>query len=331
MKNKITGQWSFKKLIIDEIKKNSGWVNAHVHADRAYTMIPNKLTIYEKNHLMEKWDLVDEVKKNASVDEYYQRFSLVFEMLIAQGVTAVGSFVDVDPVCEDRAVKGALKAREAYQKQIKVKLINQVLKGVIEPKARYWFNVGVYYCDIIGGLPRRDERDYGKGAEHLDILLSTGKILNKMVHVHVDQFNCPSDKETELLCDKTIEYAMEGKVTAVHSISLASHPKKYREKVYEKMKKAEMMVISCPIAWIDSRRNETTTPTHNALTPIDEMIPNGITVALGTDNIADYMVPFCDGDMWSELKLLAAGNRYTNFKELVKIATVNGRKVLGIE
>lgn len=323
--------WNFKKLIADEIKKNGGWVNAHVHADRAFTITPKKLYIYEKHNLMEKWDLVDEVKKNASVDDYYRRISNAIELMIEQGVVAIGSFIDVDPVCEDRAIKGALKAREHYKKQITIKYINQTLKGVIEPKARKWFDVAAEYVDIIGGLPRRDERDWGKGSEHLDVLLSTAKKKKKMAHVHVDQFNSPTDTETELLCDKTIEHGMEGKVVAIHSISVAAHPKKYRQKVYEKMKKSKMMVISCPTAWLDSKRTEELTPSHNSLTPIDEMIPTGITVALGTDNIADYMVPFCDGDMWSEIRTLTVGTRFTDFKSVVKIATTNGLKVLGIK
>jgi len=323
--------WNFKELIINAIKKNGGWVNTHVHADRAFTVTSAKLTIYEKFILEQKWDIVDEVKIHASVDDYYRRISQALELMISQGVTAVGSFIDIDPICEDRAIKGALRAREKYRKAIKVKFINQTLKGLIEPKARYWFDRGAPLVDIIGGLPRRDERDYGKGRQHLDILLTTAKKYKKTVHVHVDQFNQPNDKETEILCDKTIEHGMEGKVAAIHCISLASHEKEYRQKVYQKMKRAKLMVIACPTAWIDSRRSETPVPFHNSLTPIDELIPHGIPVALGTDNIADYMVPFCDGDMWSELKLLSCGNRYTNIKELIKIATINGLKVLGIK
>lgn len=324
-------EWNFKQLLINEIKKKGGWVNSHVHADRAFTITPKKLGIYQKFSLEQKWDIVDEVKKNASVDEYYRRISHAIELMISQGVTAVGSFIDVDPICGDRAIKGALKARDKYKKHIEIKYINQVLKGVIHPKARKWFDIASEYVDIIGGLPRRDERDYGKAKEHLDILFSTAKKKKKMVHVHVDQFNIAKDKETELLCDKTEEHGMEGKVVAIHCISVAAHPIQYRKKVYQKMKKTKMMVISCPTAWIDSKRNEVLQPFHNSLTPIDEMIPEGIPVAMGTDNIADYMVPFCDGDMWSELKLLTVGSRYTNFKQLVNIATVNGLKVLGIK
>jgi cytosine/adenosine deaminase-related metal-dependent hydrolase len=123
---------------------------------------------------------------------------------------------------------------------------------------------------------------------------------------------------------------MEGKVVAVHSISLAAHPKEYREMVYGKLKKAGVMMIGCPTAWIDAPRHEELQPFHNALTPVDELVKNGITVAIGSDNIADYMLPFTDGNMWSELKLMAIGNRFMEIDELVKIATINGRKILGI-
>lgn len=69
---------------------------------------------------------------------------------------------------------------------------------------------------------------------------------------------------------------------------------------------------------------------HNAVTPIDEMIPLGITVAIGTDNIADVYKPFCDGDLLTELRVLLEATHFYDLDELVKIATVNGRKVLGL-
>lgn len=323
-------QFSFKPLMLKAIKKNGGWVNSHAHADRAFTINPDSLDVYKNHTLEEKWDMVDVVKKNATEEDYYKRMSNAIETLLKQGVTVLGSFIDIDPICEDRAIKGALRAREHYKNQITIKFINQTLKGIIEPKARKWFDIGAEMVDIIGGLPKRDERDYGKGKEHIDILLETAKKLKKMVHVHVDQFNTPLDKETELLCDKTIEHGMVGKVVAIHGISIASHPRKYREKVYKKMKKAKMGIIACPIAWIDSPRKEDKMPFHNAITPIDEMIPRGITVSIGTDNICDYMLPFCNGDMWQELSLLATASRYIEIEELIKIATTNGRKILGI-
>ncbi|QIM66053.1 hypothetical protein A4G16_01015 [Mannheimia granulomatis] len=321
---------TLKSHIRDEIIKKGGWVNAHAHADRAFTMTPEKITVYQNANLQQKWDLVDEVKRNSSVDDYYRRFSQAIELMISQGVTAFGTFVDIDQVCEDRAIIAAHKAREVYKSDIILKFANQTLKGVIEPTAKKWFDIGSEMVDMIGGLPYRDELDYGKGLEAMDILMDKAKSLGKMLHVHVDQFNSPKEKETEQLCDKSIEHGMQGKVVAIHGISIGAHPKDYRKMLYKKMQESQMMVIACPMAWIDSGRKEDLQPFHNALTPADELIPEGITVAIGTDNICDYMVPLCEGDMWQELSLLSAGCRFTNLEEMANIASVNGRKVLGL-
>ncbi|GAB1672790.1 amidohydrolase family protein [Mannheimia haemolytica] len=321
---------TLKGHIRDEIIKKGGWVNAHAHADRAFTMTPEKITVYQNANLQQKWDLVDEVKRNSSVEDYYRRFSQAIELMISQGVTAFGTFVDIDQVCEDRAIIAAHKAREVYKNDIILKFANQTLKGVIEPNAKKWFDIGSEMVDIIGGLPYRDEVDYGKGLEAMDILMDTAKSLGKMLHVHVDQFNSPTEKETEQLCDKSIEHGMQGRVVAIHGISIGAHPKDYRKMLYQKMRDSQMMVIACPMAWIDSGRKEDLQPFHNALTPADELIPKGITVAIGTDNICDYMVPLCEGDMWQELSLLSAGCRFTNLEEMANIASINGRKVLGL-
>ncbi|HGO5824096.1 TPA: amidohydrolase family protein [Mannheimia haemolytica] len=321
---------TLKGHIRDEIIKKGGWVNAHAHADRAFTMPPEKITVYQNANLQQKWDLVDEVKRNSSVEDYYRRFSQAIELMISQGVTAFGTFVDIDQVCEDRAIIAAHKAREVYKNDIILKFANQTLKGVIEPNAKKWFDIGSEMVDIIGGLPYRDEVDYGKGLEAMDILMDTAKSLGKMLHVHVDQFNSPTEKETEQLCDKSIEHGMQGRVVAIHGISIGAHPKDYRKMLYQKMRDSQMMVIACPMAWIDSGRKEDLQPFHNALTPADELIPEGITVAIGTDNICDYMVPLCEGDMWQELSLLSAGCRFTNLEEMANIASINGRKVLGL-
>ena len=321
---------TLKGHIRDEIIKKGGWVNSHAHADRAFTMTPEKITIYQNANLQQKWDLVDEIKRNSTVDDYYRRFSQAIELMISQGVTAFGTFVDIDAVCEDRAIIAANKAREVYKSDIILKFANQTLKGVIEPSAKKWFDIGSEMVDMIGGLPYRDELDFGKGLEAMDILMDKAKSLGKMLHVHVDQFNTPKEKETEQLCDKAIEHGMQGRVVAIHGISIGAHPKEYRKMLYQKMRDAQMMVIACPMAWIDSGRKEDLQPFHNALTPADELIPEGITVAIGTDNICDYMVPLCEGDMWQELSLLSAGCRFTNLEEMANIASINGRKVLGL-
>ncbi len=313
--------------LLRKIKNKGGFVNAHAHLDRAYTLTPQNFKL-TSSQLQEKWHLVDKIKRRSTVEQIYQRMAQATEEMIVQNVQAVCTFIDVDNVIKDKAIKAAQKLRANYQDKITIKLANQVLKGVLEPEAQKWFQRGAEFVDIIGGLPAKDA---GREEEHLDIILETGKKMGKLVHVHVDQLNDPQEKEMELLAQKTLEWDMVGQVVAIHGISLAAHKKSYREKVYQLLKKAQITTVSCPTAWIDCRRNPTMVPTHNAVTPIDEMIPISLPVALGSDNISDIYKPFSDGNMITELRVLLESCHVYDIDQLADIATTNGRKALGLK
>jgi len=316
-----------KEDILAKITQKGGFVNTHAHLDRAYTITPETLHLANAS-LKEKWFLVDTIKRESTVPQIYDRMAFGIEVMLNQGVQAIGSFIDVDDVVGDKCIKAAQLVRDEFKSDIKIKYINQALKGVIDPDAKKWFDIGAQFVDIIGGLPAKDK---GLENEHIDILMETAKSLGKPVHVHVDQFNTPQEKETENLVKKTIQHNMQGKVTAIHSISLGAHPVEYRQEIYGMMKEAGVILIACPTAWIDSRRSEELAPIHNSIAPIEELIPAGITVGIGTDNIADILKPFTFGNMWIELRFLLESCHYYNIDELVNISTVNGLKVLGIE
>lgn len=327
MENDSLQPWNLREIVTQKIMNKGGWVNTHNHLDRAYTL--NEETFpYTNAYLKDKWYIVDKMKSESTVDQIYGRMAKATESFLAQGAQAIGTFIDIDDVMKDKSIKAAIRLRDEYGKDIDIKFINQVLKGVIDPKSREWFDLGAQFVDIIGGLPAKDD---GHEEEHLDILLTTAKSMGKMAHVHIDQFNSPDEKETELLARKTIEHGMQGRVVGVHGISIGAHPKAYREELYDLMEEADLMMIACPTAWIDHDRSERLVPSHNSVTPIDELLPRGLTVAMGVDNISDVYKPYSDGDLWTELRVALETCHYYNIDDLVKFATVNGLRVLGIE
>ena len=126
-----------------------------------------------------------------------------------------------------------------------------------------------------------------------------------------------------------MKHGYEGMVTAVHSISIAAHNADYRSEVYKMAKDAGLSFITCPTAWIDSRRTEINSPTHNSITPVDELLEHDLIVAIGSDNIHDVYKPYSTGDMRTELKFLLEVTHIYDQEVLVKIATENGLKVIG--
>jgi cytosine/creatinine deaminase len=326
-----TYSWSPLKKLFKNIKISGGFVNAHAHLDRAYTVTPEMMEL-TKNHLHEKWKLVDEIKRSRTTEEYRRDVLLALESQRLRGVSAICSFIDIDGVVGYKAIDGAVLARkdaEAASPNNKMKIMYacQTLKGVLDRKSFELISNRIDSFDIIGSLPGADKN---REAEHLDVVMKLAKAHKKMLHVHVDQLNLPDEKETELLCRKTIEHGLEGKVVAVHSISLACHSKRYREEVYRMAKDSGMMFITCPTAWIDHPRTERLMPFHNAVTPVDELLNHGLTIAIGSDNIHDIYKPYADGNMEVELRFLLESCKIYDEKQLINIATTSGLRVCGI-
>lgn len=328
MKKSTLHYWNLKEELLSKIRENGGWVNCHAHIDRAYTITPERFELFLRPR-SEKWSLNDELRISSTVDQIYDRMARAVERMLEQGVVALATYIDVDGLIKDKSIKAAIRLREHYGKEITLKFLNQTSHGLFntEKQSRQWFEVGAEFVDIIGGLPKADlERE----AEHFDILLSTAKQLKKMVHVHIDELNLPEEHESELLAEKVIQHDMVGRVVGIHGISINCRPLSERKRIYKLMKKAGMMMIACPVSWMNERRSEELAPIHNPVTPIDELIPAGITVGIGSDNIADIWMPYNDADMWLDLRALLEMARFYDVAELVKIATINGRKVLGI-
>lgn len=321
--------WNIKAELLSRIKQSGGWIDCHAHIDRAYTITPERFDLFLRPR-SEKWALNDDLRKSSTVDQIYSRMARAVERLLEQGVAALATYIDVDGLVKDKSIQAAIRLREQYGKDIILKFLNQTSHGLFDEskQSRQWFEVGAQFVDILGGLPKAD---IDREGEHFDILLGTAKSLNKMVHVHVDELNLPEEHETELLAQKTIEYGLQGRVVGIHGISINCRPLKERQRIYRLMKKAGMMMIACPVSWMNERRSEELAPIHNPVTPVDEMIPAGITVGIGSDNIADIWMPYNDADMWLDLRALLEMARFYDIAELVKIATINGRKVLGIE
>ena len=317
-------------MILDKLRykiiRSGGFINSHAHLDRANTS--NHFTKEQQvAFLTEKWKLVDEIKRSSTYWDYKLRMNQVLDQQVSFGTSHVLSFIDIDSAAGDYAIRAANDVKDA-RKDIELLTACQTLKGVLDRREFAIIEENLDKVDIIGSLPKADGK--GRLSSHLDVVMSWAKRYDKRLHVHVDQLNIAEEKETELLAFKTMQHGLEGKVTAVHSISLACHPKEYRKKVYKMSQDAGLSFITCPSAWIDSPRQELLTPTHNSLTPVDELLEHDLCVAIGSDNIHDVYKPYADGDMMFELRLLLEAFKIYDDELLINVAVNNGRKVLGI-
>lgn len=305
-------------------KLTNGFFNCHAHIDRAGTIqYTNKEFV--KKHLLQKWQLVNEVKSLLTEQQY---FDGIYSACIKQkkyGVNKLISFIDLDSTVNTKALNAAVRAKKELAKiGFDLYIGNQTVGGFTNDNLKL-LEDNIDQLDFLGGLPKSD----ADANRHLEILFSMAKSTGKKVHVHVDQLNTSEEQETEWLAIKTIRAGLENRVVAVHSISLACHKKQYRDYVYSISKDAGLQFVCCPSAWIDHQRTERLSPTHNSLTPVDEMLQWGLTVGIGTDNIEDIYKPYCNGDMMFELRLVLEAYKLYDDDILLDLAYNNGQKILG--
>jgi cytosine/adenosine deaminase-related metal-dependent hydrolase len=127
--------------------------------------------------------------------------------------------VDADSTVKLLPIDAALEVKKRYASQINFQIGVQPLQGVLDPESRKYFVQACEKADLVGGLPSKDRPTPEK---HIDFIMALARDLDKPLDVHVDQENNPFENETELLAVKTMEYKLEGRVSGVHAISVAS-------------------------------------------------------------------------------------------------------------
>ena len=317
--------WNLKEQMLAAIQNRGGFVNCHAHFDKAFYIDKQGL---DKSMLdMEvKWNMSDGLKRASTQEHIEERIERGLQILIDQGVNLTCSFVDAYEAVDHRAIDAAIVVKKKLADKINLLTITQPLGGLVNKEAIDLYEAITDKADIVGVLPSKDRPNV---EAHYDVLFSVAKNQNKPMHVHIDQENNPNERDTETLIEQTVKHGYQGRVTAIHSISLSAQPKEYRSEVYKKLVDSGIAVVVCPSAALAMRQlDEYTAPVHNSIANVPEMLNAGVLVGLGVDNVYDYYQPFVDGDMWTELRMLQEACRYYNFYDLVNIASVNGRTIL---
>jgi cytosine/adenosine deaminase-related metal-dependent hydrolase len=238
--------------------------------------------------------------------------------MVDQGATHCRTLIDADSTIRTLGVEAALEVKKKFKAQIVFEIGVQPLQGVLDEESREQFERACSMADVVGGLPSKDRPTPEK---HLDVIMRIAREQNKRLDVHVDQENNPFENETEMLARKTIEYGLEGRVCAVHAISVSAKPAIEQERIIRLLKDAGVSVIVCPSAALSMKQLDMQGPLHNSIAPVAKLLDAGVQVYLGVDNVYDLFMPLVDGDLWFEARLLMEACRFYDIDRVAKLVT----------
>jgi cytosine/creatinine deaminase len=308
--------WNLELHFLQRVEELGGFACHHAHFDKAYLISAENLRLSQVD-MQKKWELYRFLKENYTAADLVERISRGVEKMIGQGVTYCRTMVDADSTVKLLPIQAALKVKEQYRGRIQLDIGVQPLQGVLDPESYKFFEQACEMADFVGGLPSRDRPEPEK---HLDVILSLAKSLGKPVDVHIDQENNPEENETELLARKTIEHGLQGRVFGIHAISLSAKSESVQERIIDLLREAGVSIVICPSAALSMKQLPKTAPLHNSIAPYPRLIEAGVPCYLGADNIHDLFMPFVDGDMWFECRMLMEACRFYNLDKVAELA-----------
>ena len=308
--------WDMRQAFADLIAQHGGYCNYHAHFDKAYLISPDNLKLSMVD-MQRKWALYKQLKENYTHQDLVERISRGVEMMIAQGAHYCRTMVDADSTVKTMPMRAALEVKQKYAGRIHFEIGVHPLQGVLDPESRKSVEEACEMGDVVGGLPSKDRPTPEK---HLDVIMGIARKLGKRLDVHVDQENNPLECETELLAQKTIEHGLEGRVSAIHAVSLAAKAPAEQDRIIKLMHQAGVSVIVCPSAALSMKQLDQVAPLHNSIAPVPRLLDAGIQVYLGVDNVYDLFMPLVDGDLWFECRVLMEACRFYDLERVAKLA-----------
>lgn len=306
-----------------------GFVDAHMHLDKAWMGDASK------------WDCVtlldmiigtnDYVASNGWVkDEILPRARKAVELGVCKGTTAMRTHVDLNRNRGIAGIEAVMELKEEVKPWVDMQVVAFATDGFDavpdggEGLLREAMELG---ADVIGGTPKIEQNP----APYLDMLFKVAKEYNAELDLHIDESNDPNEIWIELLADKTLEHNWINKVSGSHACSLYWVSPEVADRIIQKMKKAQVRVITNPLTNLYIRGPNpqlTTGPTR-----IKDLLDAGIHVSVGTDNTRDFFSPMGNADMLLTTLLLAYERRISArpiIENVVKLSTINGAEAMGL-
>jgi len=326
-----------------KIAELGGYVNAHLHLDRAGTYddtvqllrgtevrdgttlsLAGKHAVIPMVHAS---PLYDATNLETRVASYLDRMAAI-------GTRRADTVVDVT---HDRVGDGALERllvlKRRYAERIDLRVGAYSPLGFRDDEPARWalLESAAARADFVGLLPERDDR--ASYPEHIGfeescrrgILLAHR--LGKHIHIHVDQANHHLENGGELVLDlvRRLELGAapgaEPFVWLIHLISPSSYDEARFERLAAGLADQRIGVICCPSAAISMRQcRPFLAPTHNSIARVLELLAAGVEVRIASDNICDITSPMGTPDLLDELFVLANALRFYDQDILAKIA-----------
>ncbi len=308
------------------------FIDPHIHLDKC--MIGDEVRPNVSGTLQEAIKIVWERKRRYTVPDIVRRAGEVIQMAAMNGTTRMRTHVDVDTIGGLKPLKGLLEARRKFRHLMDIQIVAFPQEGILrDPGTEELLHKAMELgADLVGGMPHH-ERPYSKAKLHIDICFEVAKQFDADIDMHVDETDDPRSRSLEYLAKKTIAEGYQGRVTAGHTCALAAYPDDYARKVIQKVRRANINMITNPVTNLVIQGRGDKQPVRRGITRVKELLAAGVNVTFGQDCVNDAFYPFGRADMLEVANITAHAAHLSapnEIKTVFRMMTYNAARTLGV-
>jgi cytosine deaminase len=311
----------------------SAFIEPHIHLDKIF--ISDVVRPNESGTLQEAIEIIWEKKKKYTLEDIVDRAGKAIKLAVKNGTTRMRTHVDVDTIGGLTPLKGVVEARKKYSDLMDIEIISFPQEGIVQDPGteELMWEAMENGAEIVGGMPA-NEKTAEDSMKHIEIAFEIAREYDADIDMHIDETDDPAYKTLEMLADKTIEYGWQGRVTAGHTCALAAYEDEYAEQVMDKVKEAQIHVITNPVTNLMLQGRLDDQPKRRGITRVKELLERNVNMSFGQDCVKDTFYPFGQCDLM-EVGLVTAHAAHMSLpeeiEEVFKMPTYNAAKILGIE
>ncbi len=243
--------------------------------------------------------------------------------------------VDIDTIGGLKPLEGVLAVKEKYKDIMDIEIVAFPQEGIIKNPGseKLMWQAMEMGADIVGGMPA-NENTPDDSKKHIEICFDIAEKYDADLDMHVDETDDPFYRTLEILADETIKRNWQGRVTAGHTCALAAYDDHYAAYVIEKVKKAEIHMITNPVTNLMLQGRNDKQPIRRGITRVKELLEAGVNVSFGQDCIRDTFYPLGSADMLQVAMITAHAAQMSLPHELEKVfdmISYDAAKILRLE
>lgn len=315
-----------------------GFVDSHIHLDKAFLW--ESPLIHGKTGA-QFFGALREFKRATSKDEIKARMHRALTLACRQGTTTIRAQIDVDDFVGLAGLEAALELRRQWAPWLDLQLVAFPQEGLLSRPGlmellRKALTLG---ADVVGGGPSFDSVPLH---EHLAAVFALAREYGRDVDLHVD-LATPASRPTaewELaeVARLTRSLGWEGRVTVAHLRGVGAMTPEQAGPLLRLIRDAGIRVTVVPGAELHTARAWWNPPVRDitqAMTNVEALVREGITVSYSTGHICDPWNPLGAADMLEDAFLLAAaynlGETTIAGVPILRLATVEPWRAMRLE